>query len=65
MGIENKLPPVTYLKAIDVWIFMCTSFVFAALLEFSVANYVCRMEGKGEGKHSHFRQQASAPFLKI
>lgn len=64
VGIENKLPPVTYLKAIDVWIFMCTSFVFAALLEFSVANYVWRMEGKGRGgEKQYFRQQASVLLL--
>lgn len=33
-ALTDSLPPVTYIKAIDVWITVGTVFVLAALLEF-------------------------------
>nr|QQY02572.1 glycine receptor subunit alpha-2 [Cryptocotyle lingua] len=39
-GVSSKLPRVTYVKAIDVWINSCLMFVIAALLEFAVAYLV-------------------------
>ncbi|XP_047738283.1 glycine receptor subunit alphaZ1 isoform X2 [Hyalella azteca] len=39
-GVRQALPPVSYVKAIDVWIGVCMIMVFSALLEFTVANWL-------------------------
>lgn len=43
-GANASLPRVSYIKAIDIWMLSCLLFVFVALLEFSVVNYISRIE---------------------
>ncbi|KAF0306033.1 Glycine receptor subunit alpha-3 [Amphibalanus amphitrite] len=41
-GVRSELPPVSYLKAIDIWIGTCMIFVFGALLEFVLVHYLAK-----------------------
>lgn len=47
-GVRASLPPVSYVKAIDVWIGVCMIMVFGALLEFTFVNWLAGKKVVGE-----------------
>nr|AAP13536.1 avermectin-sensitive chloride channel GluCl alpha/yellow fluorescent protein fusion [synthetic construct] len=61
-GINSQLPPVSYIKAIDVWIGACMTFIFCALLEFALVNHIANKQGV-ERKARTEREKAEIPLL--
>ncbi|XP_052078743.1 glycine receptor subunit alpha-2-like [Mytilus californianus] len=47
-GSRTKLPEVSYIKAIDIWMSVCMLFVFAALLEYALVNVYDRKQKRRE-----------------
>ena len=41
-AIVRDLPKVSYIKAIDIWLIGCQSFIFATLIEYAFAQYLHR-----------------------
>ncbi|GMT26242.1 hypothetical protein PFISCL1PPCAC_17539 [Pristionchus fissidentatus] len=46
--INNKLPPVHYIKAIDVWFGGCFIFIFGAILEYVWVTYMANLNEQRE-----------------
>jgi hypothetical protein len=55
-GIRQSLPPVSYVKAIDIWMLVCLLFVFAALLEFAYVNVLKRKKSKKSTNHEDINE---------
>lgn len=44
--VRTQLPPVSYIKALDVWMSMCLIMVFASLIQFAIVNVTYRQTVK-------------------
>ena len=56
-GMNAETPQVSYVKAIDVWMGACTAFIFSALIEFTVVNYLSRRHRRcpANGRRNGYR----------
>jgi len=54
-GLSSETPQVSYVKALDIWMGACTAFVFSALIEFTIVNYIWRRDIKqGKATLAHY-----------
>ncbi|KAK6732983.1 hypothetical protein RB195_017013 [Necator americanus] len=51
------LPQASYVKAIDVWMGACMTFVFSAMIEFTVVNYCTRRKSRKQEKTKGLSEQ--------
>jgi anionic glutamate receptor len=68
-GVNSILPPVSYIKAIDVWIFGCEFFILASLIEFAIVTctYTNQLaENKESSEHQQLlKQNENGPKLYV
>ncbi|GBN93645.1 hypothetical protein AVEN_73830-1 [Araneus ventricosus] len=61
---KSQLPPVNYIKAMDIWLFVCILMVFSSLLVFAVSYHIhtrkCK-ECSKEKKQTPWHQYRLAP----
>lgn len=58
-NMNKNLPPVSYIKALDVWSGTCLVFIFAALLEFALVNYATRFDKRTKAQRVGNEPEAS------
>lgn len=49
-GMSPSMPQVSYIKAVDVYLWVSSLFVFLSVIEYAAVNYLTTME---ERKHSN------------
>ncbi|XP_049786000.1 glutamate-gated chloride channel-like [Schistocerca cancellata] len=54
-GVRASLPVVNYVMAVEVWLGMCVAFVFGALLQLALVNYLARSEARRGAAKRHSR----------
>ncbi|KAE9547908.1 hypothetical protein FO519_008877 [Halicephalobus sp. NKZ332] len=60
--VTRNLPPVPYVKAIDIWIGNCFLFIFGALVEFAIVSWTSR---KNIIRKSYPYQHQAQPLMQL
>nr|WRV86329.1 mod-1 [Meloidogyne graminicola] len=58
-NIHKNLPRVSYIKAMDVWMLSCISFVFGTMIELAIVCYITRRQSSKKAKAKAIVRRAS------
>ena len=64
-GLKNSLPQVSYLTALDIYLWACFLFVFAAVLEYVALNIMVRQRANASFKVSKSSYFISNKILQL
>ncbi|XP_072040422.1 gamma-aminobutyric acid receptor subunit beta-2-like isoform X2 [Amphiura filiformis] len=59
-SLRADLPRISYIKAIDIYVITCFGFVFAALIEYAIANFIFWSGQKRKAKEAKIQTDANA-----
>ncbi|KAH9412460.1 ligand-gated ion channel [Dermatophagoides pteronyssinus] len=68
-AIHDQIPRTKFISSLDIWIIMCTMFIFAAIIEYSTANYFytkpARIQDKALQRRRRQSQQPQQPHSSL
>lgn len=59
-GVNASMPRVSYIKAVDIYLWVSFVFVFLSVIEYAAVNYLSTVQERKERK---LRERVSGPFL--
>lgn len=59
-GVNASMPRVSYIKAVDIYLWVSFVFVFLSVIEYAAVNYLSTVQERKERK---LRERVSVPFM--